>query len=89
MGHLAVMGGVSPPLARGSVFVTLWFCGVFVTGWDRESKQALLFLKKRSKKLLLVLGRGWLNPRGLNYKSFFCFFFVHKKEDSSFLSLTD
>jgi hypothetical protein len=51
-----------------------------------ERKQARTsFLKKRSKKLLLVLGHGPFHQRGLNYKSFFCFFFVHKKEDSSFL----
>jgi hypothetical protein len=31
-----------------------------------------------------VFGRRLFHQRGLNYKSFFCFFFVHKKEDSSF-----
>jgi hypothetical protein len=40
-------------------------------------------LKKRSKKLLLVFGQWRWNQHSLNYQSFFCFFFVHKKEDSS------
>jgi hypothetical protein len=39
----------------------------------------------RAKKLLLVLGRGWFHGFGLNYQSFFCFFFVHKKEESYLL----
>ncbi len=34
---------------------------------------------------MLVFGHRWFNQRGLNSKSFFCFFFVHKKEDSFFL----
>jgi hypothetical protein len=41
------------------------------------------FLKKRSKKLFFVRGTGVFAGTGPNEQSFFCFFFVHKKEDSS------
>jgi hypothetical protein len=42
-------------------------------------EESASFLKKRSKKLLLV-GLGRFHGLGLNGQSFFCFFFVHKKE---------
>ncbi len=41
------------------------------------------FFEKKKQKTFIILGRNWLNGHDLNYKSFFCFFFVHKKEDSS------
>jgi hypothetical protein len=42
-------------------------------------------LKKSSKKLLLI-GPGRETLPGASTKSFFCFFFVHKKEVLSSLS---
>jgi hypothetical protein len=38
---------------------------------------------KKSKKLFSIWGAGVFTGKGPDGQSFFCFFFVHKKEDSS------
>jgi len=43
-------------------------------------KESASFLKKRSKKLLFIWATGVQNYRLVRKQSFFCFFFVHKKE---------
>jgi hypothetical protein len=48
-----------------------------------QGKEALLFLKKRSKKLFSIWGAGVFTGKDPDDRSFFCFFFVHKKEGSS------
>jgi hypothetical protein len=45
-----------------------------------SKKARTSFLKKRSKKLLQMTRRAFSPPRSQD-QSFFCFFFVHKKED--------
>jgi len=47
-------------------------------------KQAVLFLKKKNQKNFCSASHGCGSvPVTSKNKSFFCFFFVHKKEDSS------
>jgi hypothetical protein len=48
---------------------------------EEESKN--FFFEKKKQKTFISFRPRWLKQRGLNSKSFFCFFFVHKKEDSS------
>jgi hypothetical protein len=43
------------------------------------------FFEKKEAKKLCSASRGVETATVPNSKSFFCFFFVHKKEDSSFL----
>jgi hypothetical protein len=51
----------------------------------KASKQAALFEKSAQK--LLLMGPRAFQRHGLKAQSFFCFFFVHKKEDLSCLRL--
>jgi hypothetical protein len=48
----------------------------------REGKEGLLFCKKEAKNFF-ELGHGRRNRHWPKRAKFFCFFFVHKKEDSS------
>jgi hypothetical protein len=51
-------------------------------GWDDEAKGgSASFLEKRSKKLLLSGVWAVSLARAYKDRRFFCFFFVHKKED--------
>jgi hypothetical protein len=38
------------------------------------------FFEKKKQKTFANLGHGRFHQHGLDYQSFFCFFFVHKKE---------
>jgi len=42
----------------------------------------LFFFGKKEAKNFFDLGLRWFRGRWPNYKSFFCFFFVHKKEEA-------
>jgi len=50
--------------------------------WERKR---FFFSKKRAKKRY-QMGQRRFNQHGLKEQSFFCFFFVHKKEVLTYLS---
>jgi len=47
------------------------------------------FFEKRSKKLFSIWGAGVFTGKDPDDRSFFCFFFVHKKEGSSCRKTTE
>jgi len=54
----------------------------------RSGQEKASFLKKRSKKLSIFGGTGVETGTDQSEQRFFCFFFVHKKEDPSGLAET-
>jgi len=51
--------------------------------WGREEESKNFFFEKKKQKTFVNLGHRLFHLHGLRNQSFFCFFFVHKKEDSS------
>jgi hypothetical protein len=49
-----------------------------------KKKVRTSFFEKKEAKKLCPASRGFETGNGPDSKSFFCFFFVHKKEDSCF-----
>jgi hypothetical protein len=53
-------------------------------GERREGKG--FFFEKKKQKTFRIGGTGAFTGTGSNDQGFFCFFFVHKKEDPSYLA---
>jgi hypothetical protein len=47
-----------------------------------EAQRKRFFFEKKKQKTFLIRGTGFETGTGPNEQSFFCFFFVHKKEES-------